>query len=335
MYEPFFGLSARPFDLTPDHRFLYLTPRHSEALAHLEYGLSGGKGITVLTGEVGTGKTTLLHAALHRAKGIGVLCAHLSNPTLTRAEFYQLLAAEFGLSAAAGESKAQFLLELLPLVRRQHAGGGVSALLVDEAQALSLELLEEIRLLANIETDTDKLLQVVLIGQPELGDRLNEPQLRQLKQRIALRCKLGPMDLRETGAYVAGRIQIAGGEAARIFTREAVLLIYERSRGIPRLVSVICDNALATGFALGKRPIDRQTIVEVCRDFDFSPGPGAVERTPPAEPPPSETPPVEPALVTDMTDSSDSVTPSTAEASDTTAPSRYSLFGSRRLGAHR
>ncbi len=270
MYEDLYGLGTRPFDLTPDRRFLYLTPNHSEALAHLEYGLTARRGITVLIGEVGTGKTTLLRAALERARQTTMLRAHLSNPMLTRSEFFQMVAAEFGLSQAAHESKAQFLLELIPLVEKQHAQGGITALVIDEAQSLPFELLEEIRLLANIESETEKLLQVLLVGQPELADRLNEPQLRQLKQRIALRCTLGPMNLRETAAYIAGRIRIAGGDAARVFTREAVSLIYERTQGIPRVVNVLCENALITGFARGKRPIDRQTVLEVCADFDVS-----------------------------------------------------------------
>lgn len=269
MYERFYGFRERPFDLTPDPRYLYLTPKHREALAHLEYALSGGKGITVLVGEVGTGKTILLRAALARARGAGVRCAHLSNPTLTRNEFYELLAAEFHLTAAAALSKAQFLIELNAAVREYHQTGGVTALVVDEAQTLPFELLEEIRLLANTENDTEKLLQVILVGQPELRERLNEPGLRQLKQRVALRCTLGPLDLNETAAYIAGRIRIAGGDPTRLFTREAVAEVYERSQGVPRLISVICDNALVTGFASGVKPVGRQVVLEVCRDFDF------------------------------------------------------------------
>jgi type II secretory pathway predicted ATPase ExeA len=269
MYERFYGLDARPFDLTPDLRYLFLTPGHSEALAHLEYGLSGRKGITVLTGEVGTGKTTLLRAALEHMKGTAVRYAHVSNPTFTRSEFYEFLAAEFRLSAAAAESKAQFLIELTALVKRHHADGGVTAIVIDEAQSLPIELLEEIRLLANLETGEVKLMQVVLVGQPELAERLNEPQLRQLKQRIALRCSLEPMSLQETAAYIAGRIRIAGGDAPRLFTREAVAEVHIHARGIPRLVSVICDNALVTGFAGGLRRIDRAIVLGVCRDFDF------------------------------------------------------------------
>jgi general secretion pathway protein A len=270
MYEHYYGLERHPFDLTPDPRFLYLTPQHSEALAHLEYALTGRKGITVLIGEAGTGKTTLLRAALDRARSTDLKHADISNPTLTRDEFYELVAAELGLSATAARSKAQFLIELNSLVRAQVAAGGVTVLIIDEAQSMSFELLEEIRLLANIESETEKLLQVILVGQPELADRLNAPELRQLKQRIAMRCSLNPLGLRETAAYVAGRLRIAGGDAARIFTRDAVALIHERSHGIPRSISVICDNALVNGFAAGMRPIDRQTVVSVCRDLDFT-----------------------------------------------------------------
>jgi len=327
MYEQFYGLDIRPFDLTPDPRFLYLTQKHSEALAHLEYGLAGRKGLTVLTGEVGTGKTTLLRAALERAQGASIRVAHLSNPTLTRQEFFELLAAEYGLSAAAAQSKALFLIELNALVRQQQANAGVTALVVDEAQSMSFELLEEIRLLANIESETEKLLQVILVGQPELADRLNEPELRQLKQRVALRCALAPLDLRETAAYIAGRIRIAGGDAARVFTREAVSLIFERSRGIPRLVSVLCDNALVTGFAVGVRPIDRNTVLQVCRDFD-------IRSAVPTKPSPIEPPADASRLTTVKPAGATPDTPPAAapEAAPKGNASQLSTLGNLRLG---
>ncbi len=269
MYERLFGLNARPFELTPDLRFLFLTAGHAEALAHLEWGLSAGKGITVLIGEVGTGKTMLLRAALDRLNGALVLCAHVANPTLTLSEFYELLAAQFHLTEQAAGSKAQFLIEFDRLVRERYEQGMLTALIVDEAQALSFDLLEEIRLLVNLEGETERLMQVLLVGQPELAQRLNEPELQQLNQRIAVRCSLEPMTLRETAAYIAGRIRTAGGDAPKVFTRDAVQEIYERTKGIPRLVSVVCDNALVTGFAGGVIPVDRQVIVGVCRDFDF------------------------------------------------------------------
>jgi len=261
---------------------VYLTPRHREALAHLQYGLSGQRGIVVLTGEAGTGKTTLIRAALAAERGRSTPCAFVTNPTLTRAEFFELLAVEFGFSRAVAASKAQFLVELRQLIAGRHVAGAPAALVIDEAQSLSHELLEEIRLLTNLETDDEKLLPVILAGQPELSDRLNETGLRQLKQRIVLRCALAPLDLHETAAYIAGRIRIAGGDPVRLYTRDAVALIHECSRGIPRVISVICDNALISGFAQEIRPIDRRVIEEVLRDFDLD---GAAQpQLPPSAP---------------------------------------------------
>jgi general secretion pathway protein A len=267
MYEQFYGLRERPFDLTPNPRFLYLTGGHSEALSNLQYGIAGRKGITLLIGEAGTGKTTLVRAALDAVAGPLVNCVYLSNPVLTRQEFYEFLAPKFGLTERAAGSKAWFLAELEDSVLARHRSGGVTALVIDEAQSLPHDLLEEVRLLANFETATDKLLPVVLAGQPELAARLEHEDLRQLKQRIALRCDLAALDIRETAAYISGRVSIAGGDSAAIFTRAAVQTVYERSRGIPRTISVICDNALLTGFAAGEKPIGSNLVLEVCRDF--------------------------------------------------------------------
>jgi type II secretory pathway predicted ATPase ExeA len=272
VYEEFFGLRERPFDLTPNPRYLLLTARHREALANLRYGLHGRRGVTLLLGEAGTGKTTLVRAALHAEGAAQSMCVYLNNPTLTRAEFYEMLAAGFGFSLDLAASKARLLLELERALVRNRERGLLSALVVDEAQSLPYELLEEIRLLANIETATDKLLPVVLAGQPELADRLNDVSLRQLKQRIALRCELYPLEIRETAAYIAGRIRIAGGDCARIFTSDAVQTICERSGGIPRTISVLCDNALINGYAVQRQPVDREIVLEVCRDFDLPSG---------------------------------------------------------------
>jgi type II secretory pathway predicted ATPase ExeA len=274
MYESFYGLRERAFDLTPNPRLLLLTPQHREALSNLEYGIAARKGLTVLTGEAGTGKSTLVRAAIARlTSGQGSLrpgpWAYLNNPTLERNEFVETLARAFSLSAAATASKARLLFELERVLLETYHAGGCAALIVDEAQSLSRELLEEMRLLANIETDTVKLLPLIMVGQPELADRLNQPDLRQLKQRIALRCRLMPLTLQETGAYLATRIRQAGGEPAGLFTREAVVTIHERAHGIPRTINVIADNALVNGFALGRRPIDVDLIEEVCRDFDL------------------------------------------------------------------
>lgn len=269
MYQRFYGLRELPFELTPNPTFLFLSPRHREALSNLEYGLYAAKPVTVLIGEAGTGKTTLLRAALESERCRNVRCVYLNNPALTRDEFVETLARRFDLGPEAAKSKAVLLAELERVLRERRAAGEITALVVDEAQSLSVELLEEVRLLANIETATQKLLPLVLAGQPELADRLNDPALRQLKQRVALRCEITPFDLQETAAYIATRVRTAGGEAARLFTREAVTLIHEYSRGIPRTISVMCDNALVSGMALGRQPVDRAIVLEVSSDFDL------------------------------------------------------------------
>jgi len=270
MYESFFGLVSRPFDLTPDPRYLFLTPSHREALSNLEYGITARTGVTVLVGEAGTGKTTLIRATLEARDRAKTNAIYLNNPTLTRSEFLEFLADRFELAREVAASKTMLLRELetvlLDLLRRDVT----PALIIDEAQSLPYELLEEIRLLANIETPKEKLLPIILAGQPELAARLNHPSLRQLKQRVGLRCELRPLDLAETGAYITARIKVAGGNAAELFTREAVMAIHERSLGIPRVISVICHNSLIGAFARGRKPVTTETVIEVCRDFDLS-----------------------------------------------------------------
>jgi general secretion pathway protein A len=268
MYESFYGFRERPFDLTPNPRFLVMTDVHREALSNLEYGIASRTGITLLVGDAGTGKTTLIRTALERQPS-RVHCVHLQNPALTRREFVEMLAWRFNLSDRARESKTALLLELEEVLKRRAEAGESTVLLIDEAQSLPREILEEIRLLANIETNDQKLLSVIMAGQPEVTALLNDESLRQLKQRIALRCELRPLTLQETAGYIAGRIRSAGGVGAQVFTREAVTLIHERSRGIPRTISVIADNALLTGFAVGQRPVNSTTIREVCKDFDL------------------------------------------------------------------
>ncbi len=241
MYEQFYGLRERPFDLSPNPRFLFLSRGHREALAHLRYALTGRPGLTVVVGEAGTGKTTLVRAALQATAGHGSASVHLSNPTLTRSEFFEYLASGFGFTSGASDSKTKFLRELESAVTSRASEDKVLALIVDEAQSLPLELLEEIRLLTNIESSSGRSLAVALVGQPELSTQLNDPRLRQLKQRVALRCELSPLKLSETAAFIAARIRVAGGSAEALFTREAVLAIYWRSKGIPRTISVICS----------------------------------------------------------------------------------------------
>jgi general secretion pathway protein A len=293
MYQEFYGLCELPFELTANPKYLYLTPRHREALSNLQYGLAAAKTVTVLIGEAGTGKTTLLKAALASDRCCQVRSVYLNNPTLTRGEFIEVLARGMGLRAEAARSKAVLLEELERALHLGQSRGEVTALVVDEAQSLSTELLEEIRLLANLETVAAKLLPLVLVGQPDLGIRLEDRGLRQLKQRVVLRCETTPFDLPETAAYIATRIRGAGGVAIRLFTREAVLLIHEYSGGIPRTISVICDNALVHGLALGRQPVQQDIVREVCRDFSLGdrlaehPAAvrkrGAIEANPPLE----------------------------------------------------
>ena len=266
MYERFYGLAERPFDLSPNPRFLCFTPQHREALAHLEYGLAGRPGVTVLVGEAGTGKTTLVRKAL-QASSNGSTIVHLSNPTLTRAEFYEYIAGGFGFSAEAGHSKIQFLRELEAALNDPDAPR--LALIVDEAQSVPYELLEEIRLLTNAESSIGRSIAIVLVGQPELGRRLDEARLRQLKQRVVLRCELTPLSLKDTAAYIAARVKTAGGEATRLFSRDAVVAIHQHSNGIPRVISVICDNALVNGFAADQKPVGAATVTEVCRSLSL------------------------------------------------------------------
>ena len=304
MYEGYYGLQERPFDLSPDPRFLFLSKRHAEALAHLRYGLTGRPGVTVLLGEAGTGKTTLVKAALQQpSESVTVpRVVRLSNPTLTRSEFYEYLSAAYRFSAAAAQSKTRFLAELEAALDVTNGGPApVTALVVDEAQSLPHELLEEVRLLTNVQGNSGQSLTVILAGQPELAGRLNEERLRQLKQRIVLRCELTPLTLQETAAYISARVRVAGGVPELLFTRDAVAAVYEHSGGIPRTVSVICDNALVSGYASDMKPIGREIILEVSRDFELgssaAPEPPTV---PPAPPVPPDVPATAPAAALDV-----------------------------------
>jgi len=300
MYESFYGLQERPFDLTPDPRYLFLTPRHQEALTNLHYGVTQRKGVTAVLGPAGTGKTTLVRAALTAVADAGGRCVSINNPTLTRDEFIQMIARGFSLSPAAALSKTTLLGELEGRLHEYHVAGIATALVIDEAQGLSDELLEEVRLLVNLETDTVKLLPVVLAGQDELSERLARPSCAALKQRVALRCHLHPLSARETAQYIASRLRMAGGVPGDAFTRDAVDVIHQRSGGIPRTISVICDNALMSGFAVDQRPVGRQLVMEVCRDFDFEvplapPVPQLAPRPAAAPVPPVPLKPTQPA----------------------------------------
>jgi general secretion pathway protein A len=328
MYQDFYGLAEAPFELTANTKYLFFTAQHREALSNLEYGLSCAKPITVLIGEAGTGKSTLLRAALESDRCRHVSCVYLDNPTLTRDEFVETLAARFDLGAAAERSKATLLGGLQSVISDRQARGEITALVVDEAQALPDPLLEEIRLLANMETQAGKLLPLVLAGQPELSARLNEPGLRQLKQRVALRCELKPLNLPDTASYIASRIRTAGGDPGKIFTREAVTLIHEYSHGVPRTISVMCDNAMMSGFALDERRIDGRIVREVCRDFDLRPA-SKPPRTPAAPTPLTLVEPVAAPPPAALGKPAPAAGNAKNEKEDAPTPRRFSLLGLR------
>ena len=271
MYLEFYGLKELPFALTPDPRFIYFTPSHTEAMANLHYGIESGKGLIVVTGEVGTGKTTILRWMMQRLDRT-VLVAYIFNPRMTVAEFYQYVSSPRLLDVPRWESKSELLLRLGEVLESRHARGLRTVLIVDEAHGLSTAVLEEIRLLSNFESDTAKQLQIVLTGQPELREVLNRQELRQLKQRVALRCEIKPLpNIEETERYVTSRLLVAGAERTDIFTESAVDFVFRCSNGIPRLVNNLCDNALLAGYAAGAEQIGRDIIEEVAETFDLLP----------------------------------------------------------------
>jgi general secretion pathway protein A len=266
MYLQYYGLQDIPFSLTPDPRFLYFTASHKEVMANLHYGIQHGKGLIVVTGEVGTGKTTMLRAMLSRLDR-SVLTANIFNPGLSVLEFYEHLAADFDLGAYS--SKSDLLMKLGRTLMMRHSRGLRTVLILDEAHGLSRELMEEVRLLLNFETYTEKQLQILLVGQPELRVGLNRPEMRQLKQRISLRCEIKPLKADEISAYIRTRLKVAGAARLDLFTANAIALIYRASEGIPRLINNLCDNALLTGYAMNARLITSQIVAEVAESLDL------------------------------------------------------------------
>jgi general secretion pathway protein A len=257
MYTPYYGFHEKPFALSPDPRFLYLSGSHREVLGHLVYGIEQGEGFMAISGEVGTGKTTLCRTLLRRL-GSDTEVAFLFNPTLTPLELLKAINGEFGLSTF-GESRPELTDVLNAFLVESRAEGRRVLLIIDEAQNLATETLEQLRLLSNLETETSKLLQIVLLGQPELDQKLAAQDLRQLRQRISVWSHLGPMNAEETGEYVRHRLRVAGQERP-IFTDRGLRAIHHRSGGVPRLINLICDRALLAGYADQKAQIGARLV---------------------------------------------------------------------------
>src|SRR5438093_6183355 len=260
MYLNFYGLADRPFKTTPNPKFLYMSPGHREALAQLLYGTQERKGFIVLTGKVGTGKTTLLHTLCQRLNGQSAF-SFVVNSTLRFDELLEYVLEDLGI-AKGGDSRAQRLISLNNFLIERERAGQNTILIIDEAQNLDAATLEQIRLLSNFETPTNKLLQILLVGQPELKAKLHLPELQQLKQRIGLRCQIPPLTPGEARQYIRTRLRIAGASDLEVFTDPAVNRITEYSGGIPRLVNIVGDHCLLFGYADQKRRIDRQTVAQ-------------------------------------------------------------------------
>lgn len=278
IYCEHFNLKREPFNITPDPGFLYLSESHKEALAQLVYGVKGRRGFVVLTGEVGAGKTTLIHCLLNELKG-NTKTAMVFNMVVGAKDLLRYVCEKFGTAEAHDVQKEihDYLYLLEQFLTDAYRNGQNAALIIDEAQNLSTEVLENVRLLSNFETANDKLLQICLIGQPELAIRLNASELRQLKQRIALRHHLQPLNLSECKDYIQRRLDVAGG-SRRLFTTEALEAIHEYAGGLPRMVNILCDNALLTAYALRKPAVERGMIAEVARDLQLAVSPRRTEK---------------------------------------------------------
>jgi type II secretory pathway predicted ATPase ExeA len=268
MYKEFFGLRANPFNVNPDPRYLFLTRHTEEALACLTYGVQSRKGFVLLTGEVGTGKTTLINKLLQWLRAQQVATAFVFNSRLNVPQFLDYLMADFGIPCES-KAKSQILLRLYNWLLDRYRAGETAVLVVDEAQNLSDELLEEIRMLTNLETFTEKLLQIVLVGQPELEQRLKQPHLRQLRQRLTLRAKTYAFTLDETKAYVQQRLRIAGSDGRQIFDPAALSAIHRNAAGIPRVINLLCEHCLVSAFVDQQKVIEPAVVEAVARDFDL------------------------------------------------------------------
>lgn len=266
MYESFFGLRVRPFNLTPNPDFLYLSKTHREVYAHLLYGIQNRAGFIEVTGEVGTGKTTILRTFLKDLDPDVFLAALIFNPKLTAVELLRAVNREFGIPDQ-GASSARLIEELNQFLLVENRAGRVPVLVIDEAQNLSGDVLEQIRLLSNLETETEKLIQIVLAGQPELGRLLSRPELRQLDQRIAVRYHLTSLNYEETRDYIRHRIKVAGRPDGELFASSALKQVHRLSGGVPRLINVLCDRTLLVGYSEGIGRMKRREVLQASREM--------------------------------------------------------------------
>ncbi|HXY54430.1 MAG TPA: XrtA/PEP-CTERM system-associated ATPase [Nitrospirota bacterium] len=267
MYEAFFNLKTKPFELVPNPDFLYMSRSHKRAMYYLYYGVKERAGFILLSGEVGSGKTTLISDLINRIDAN----INLSRVFNTKVNSHQLIAminTDFGLDVK-GKDKVDMLNELNDYLIEQHARGNNSVLIIDEAQNLKPDLLEEIRMLSNLETDTAKLLQIILVGQPEIRDLLARPELRQLRQRISISCRINPLTRLETEEYILHRLEVAGNREAVIFSDGCMDVIFKYCKGIPRLVNIMCDYLLLTAFIEEKKTVDASMVRDIVEDLDF------------------------------------------------------------------
>jgi len=268
MYKSFYGLKENPFNVNPDPRFLFLTKQIEEALTGLMYGIQTRKGFITLTGEVGTGKTTLINRLLDWLHHRQARTAFLFNSRMNSSQLFDFILAEFDIHCES-KSKSQQLLKLNHWLLDRYRAGETVVLIIDEAQNLTYPVLEEIRLLTNLETSTEKLLQIVLSGQPELEEKLKLPQLRQLRQRIMLRCRTMALTPEQTQEYIAERLRIAGASGEPIFSAKTVESVHVYSLGIPRVINLLCEHSLVNGFVEQQRPIQPKIIEEVAHEFQL------------------------------------------------------------------
>jgi general secretion pathway protein A len=268
MYKSYFGLKENPFNVNPDPRYLFLTKEIEEALSGLMYGVQNRKGFITLTGEVGTGKTTLINRLVDWLHQRRVRTAFIFNSRMNTNQLFDFILAEFGISCES-RTKSQQLMHLNQWLLERYRAGETTVLIVDEAQNLTYPVLEEIRLLTNLETSTEKLLQIVLSGQQELEEKLKLPELRQLRQRIMLRCKTSPLTKEQTHDYIAERLRIAGASGELIFSPKTVETIHLYSLGIPRVVNLLCEHSLINAYVEQQRPISPKIVEDVAHEFQL------------------------------------------------------------------